>query len=245
MPLVYFNPFSGRYTALLLLQLLVHTCFSNTAHAASDAEFIDGFNRTVFGSEYTPFGYQSDYIRKFTRPVRFYIHDMARLNRRGTVRAFILSLNNSIQGLQTRITESQHQANFNVYIVDRKDYERIVREKVYRNSSAQTPGRCLVRSVYSRAGIQRSDAVIVSNEGESLFKRCTTEEILQGLGPLNEHDSLVESVFNDRSNHTGFTRFDRIILNMLYDRRLVVGSSRQSVQHLLPVILQDVKRRIR
>jgi hypothetical protein len=141
--------------------------------------------------------------------------------------------------------QSPERANFHVYVVDRRDYNATVREKVYRNSTAATPGKCLVRSVFSRNGIQRSDAVIVSDQGEALFERCMAEEVLQGLGPLNEDATLTESMFNDSTRHTRFTLFDRIILNMLYDRRIANGATRQSVQPLLPAILRDVKRRIR
>ena len=38
----------------------------------------------------------------------------------------------------------------------------------------------MVRSIYSRSGIKRSDAVIVADQGDSQFKRCMIEEILQG-----------------------------------------------------------------
>jgi len=213
--------------------------------AATDAEVINGFNLTVFGAEYSPFGYQSNYIRKFKGPVRFYIHNMSRRNRVRKVAGFILSLNRSIDGLRTEIVNRPEQANFHVYVVDRKDYIVTVRQKVYRQPTADTPGKCLVRSVFSRSGITRSDAVIVSDEGESLFDRCMAEEILQGLGPLNENTSLRESMFNDRSRHTRFTRFDRLILNMLYDKRIDNGATRENVQRLLPTVLRDAKRRVR
>lgn len=216
-----------------------------SARAATDAEIINGFNLTVFGAEYSPFGYQSNYIRKYQGTVRFYIDNMASRDRRREISSFVLSLNQSIGNLKTEIVSSPQRANFHVYVVDRRDYTRIVREKVYRRASAQTPGKCLVRSVFSRSGIKRSDAVIVSDQGESLFDRCKAEEILQGLGPLNEHPSLRESMFNDNTRHTRFTEFDRIILNMLYDRRIDVGATRESVQNLLPEILRDVKRRVR
>lgn len=216
-----------------------------TARAASDGEVIRGFNLTVFGAEYSPFGYQSNYIRKFRGPVRFYIHNLSRRNRSGEIRRFILSLNSSIRGLRTQIVSNPAQANFNVYVVDRADYLATVRDKVYRSANAQAPGKCLVRSVFSRSGIRRSDAVIVSDEGESLFNRCKAEEILQGLGPLNEHPTLRESMFNDRSRHTRFTLFDRLILNMLYDNRIQNGATRESVQQLLPQVLRDAKRRVR
>lgn len=215
------------------------------SRAASDAEVINGFNLTVFGAEYSPLGIQSDYVRKFNGPVRFYIENTASRDRTGEVRAFILSLNKLIGNLRTQIVSSPNRANFVVHVVDRKDYVRTVREKVYRSATADTPGRCLVRSVFSRSGIRRSDAVIVADEGRAQFERCKAEEILQGLGPLNEDASLRESMFNDRTRHTQFTRFDRLILNMLYDRRIMNGASRQSVRGLLPAVLHDAKRRVR
>lgn len=241
-----------RFSLKSLLALLVGMVMaagvvgqSAASLAATDAEVIRGFNLTVFGAEYAPFGYQSDYVRKYAGPVRFYVHNLSRRDRTGEVRAFILSLNRLIHGLRTQIVSSPGQANFNVYVVDRKDYVKTVKEKVYGQANASTPGRCLVRSVFSHNGIKRSDAVIVSDEGESLFDRCTAEEILQGLGPLNEDRSLRESMFNDTTRHTRFTRFDRLILNMLYDPRIKNGASKQSVQSLLPAVLRSAKARVR
>jgi hypothetical protein len=215
------------------------------ALAASDAGVIRGFNLTVFGAEYSPFGYQSDYVRKFEGTVRFYVEDQSHRNKKREVQGFILSLNHLIRGLRTQIVSSPGQANFHVYIVDRVDYVKTVKQKVYGSSTASTPGKCLVRSKFTTRGINRSDAVIVADEGEALFDRCKAEEILQGLGPLNEHPSLMESMFNDRTKHTRFTRFDRLILNMLYDPRIKNGASKQSVQKLLPVVLRDAKRHVR
>ena len=233
----------ASYTAGLVLSVLVAT--GGPAFAASDAEVIRGFNLTVFGAEYAPFGYQSNYVRKFSGTVRFHVVNLSRRNKKREVQNFIASLNGLIRGLKTRIVSSPGQANFHVYIVDRADYAKTVKEKVYGRPSADTPGKCLVRSVFSRSGIKRSDAVIVADEGEALFDRCKAEEILQGLGPLNEHSSLRESMFNDRTRHTRFTRFDRLILNMLYDPRIRNGANKESVQALLPAVLRDAKRRVR
>lgn len=232
--------FAGLLTAFVMMAIGV-----SPVRAASDAEVIRGFNLTAFGAEYAGFGRQSDYIRKFSRPVRFHVHNMSSRNRSQAVQRFILSLNRSIRGLQTSVVSRPEQANFHVYVVDRKDYADVVRREIYRRPTAPVRGKCLVRSSFSRRGISRSDAVIVSDEGEAIFRRCMAEEILQGLGPLNEDGSLVESMFNDASRHTRFTRFDRLILNMLYDERIRNGASRESVQPLLPVILRDAKRRTR
>ncbi|MCF6320575.1 MAG: DUF2927 domain-containing protein [Rhizobiaceae bacterium] len=229
--------------AIILFFAMVLLSPASLAPAADDLQIIDGFNKTVFGAEYAPFGIQSQYIRKFRNTVRFYIHNNSALNRNRSVRSFILGLNRQIKGLKTEIVSSKSRANFNVYIVDRKDYAKTLQKSVYRREGAQTPGKCFVRSIFTARGIVRSDAVIVSDEGENLFKRCLVEEILQGLGPLNEHTSLRESMFNDRSRFTSFTRFDRYILNMLYDSRIKVGMPMANVQRLLPVVLRDVRKR--
>lgn len=234
----------GRFLCGVLLLLLSVANSNSTQIAARDTEVIRGFNLTVFGAEFAPFGVQSHYIRKFRRPVRFYVHNLSRVNRRETVEQFILGLNQDIKGLETEIVTSPSKANFNVYVVDRKDYKDIVQKKLYRRENSPVPGKCLVRSVFSRFGIYRSDAAIVSDGGETLFKRCLIEEILQGLGPLNEHKSLWRSVFNDKSKQISFTRFDRLILNMLYDSRVKNGASLEKVQKILPLVLSTAKRQV-
>ena len=228
-----------------LLFVLVFSVSPSKSMAASDSEIIRGFNSTVFGAEFAPYGIQSRYIRKFGGPVRFKIHNYSKVNREGKVSGFIGTLNGKINGLNAVTTQNATSANFNIYVVDRADYVKIARERIYRRNTAKIPGKCMVRSVFSRAGIVRSDAIIVSDGGEALFQRCLVEEILQGLGPLNEDHSLSESMFNDKSRHTSLTRFDRTILSMLYDTRIKNGASIAAVQSILPNVLADVKKRIR
>ena len=215
------------------------------ARAYSDASLIDGFEKTVFGSEYSGFLVSGKYVRKFDGPVRFYVSAKGLGRRKAQVTRFLRSLNSLIRGLTVKIVSREQDANFVVHVVRRKDYENTVRNEVFKGRRATIRGRCMVRAVYSRSGISRSDAVIVADEGEALFKRCMTEEILQGLGPLNDDRSLKASMFNDATNYTSFRRFDRILLNMLYDRRIEIGASSKAVAPLLPQVVRDVKRRLR
>ena len=221
--------------------------FVSCANAAplTDSELIRGFNLTVFGAEFSSYGGESRHIRKFSRTVKFRIHNNSKVNRTTAAKRFIRSLNSKIHGLKARIARSNESANFNLYIVDRKDYADVVRAKVYRNSRASVPGRCIVRSVFNFSGILRSDAVVVSDEGEALFNRCLVEETLQGLGVLNEHSSLSKSVFNDQTKHISFTKFDRHIMNMLYDPRVKNGAPPLKVNAVLPAVLKDVRKRLR
>lgn len=236
-----------RFPALTRLLVLVGMSLAPFAPAAAftDASIVDAFYKTVFGSEYGGGGWQSRIVKKYVKPVRFYIDDRSGTGRGAEATRFVLSLPSLIYGLETSVVDNPSRANFRVYIIRRSDYRDIVSTRIYRNRSASfAPGKCLVRLISGRRGISRSDAVIVADEGDFLFHRCMVEEILQGLGPVNDNVSLTESVFNDRSKHATFTLHDRYLLNMLYDPRIEPGMTIRDVHPLLPSVVARVKARV-
>lgn len=218
---------------------------SSAQPSFSDAALRDGFFRTVFGLEYADDTQGASVVKKFTEPVRIYLDQRSRTERRRTVERFVRSVNRGVRGLDIRIVDSPLQANFTVYIVDRVNYAQVIQDDVYNSSRATVRGRCMVRVLTGQEGITRAQAVIVSDEGDFLFNRCMVEEILQGLGPLNDDPTLSASVFNDTSLHTRFMLHDRYVLNMLYHPQLVPGMDRQDVDALLPRILSDVRAYVR
>lgn len=227
--------------ALLALILAGFVLASVPARAFGEAELIDGFERVVFGSEYPTFGWQAYRVKKFAAPVRVHVDDRSADRRGEDVIRFLRSLPELIRGLDLRVADDASGANYRVFVVDRAAYRDVVAREVYgRAASSFAPGRCLVRVIATRAGISRADAVIVADEGDYLFRRCMVEEILQGLGPVNDDRALAESVFNDRSRHSTFTRFDRCLLNMLYHPLVRPGMSRRQVQRVLPDVAADV-----
>jgi hypothetical protein len=232
---------STRFIVALLAALT-----ASPGHAFSDAELIDGFQRAVFGSEYRSFGWQSRLVKKYVDPVRLYVEDRSTQRRREKIESFVRTLPGLIAGLDVAVVDMPDKANFHVFVVDRADYAAVVAKEIYdRPSSSFTPGKCLVRVVSTSAGISRSDAVIVGDEGVFLFNRCMVEEILQGLGPINDDRSLSESVFNDTSRHSTFTDFDRRILNMLYHPLVEPGMTKLEAARILPTVVADVQARLR
>lgn len=230
--------------------LLVFACTTLTNSASANDSFtteelLEGFEKTVFGLEYRSWSWRPYLVKKYTQPVQFYVHNLSSRDRTKMVRRFVREIGNRIGGLTTGITNDRNAANFEVYVVDRAQYEDVVRRDIYKNDRARVPGRCLVRVVSGRKGIKRSAAVIVSDEGEFLFKRCLVEELLQGLGPMNDDAALIHSVFNDSSRHSRFTVFDQIILNMLYDPRIKPGMSMKQTKDILPLVVRDARRRVR
>lgn len=205
---------------------------------------VEGFEKIAFGAEIPGLFGGGRYIKKFVGPVAFYIENHAARDRRREVRSFVTGLPRQIVGLETSMAASAAEARFVVHVVDTADYQRIGR-KIFRNPFRRVPGSCLVHADYGRAGIVRADALIVSDDGEPAFRRCLVEEVLQGLGPLDDFDGAPDSVFNDTSTVTRFGRYDRIMLNMLYDDRLTPGMSAAAARPLLPAIAETVRRRVR
>lgn len=232
---------------ILRTMMLLLTVFFGApkAWAASDAEIIRGFNLTVFGSEYSNAFGKPKYIRKFSKPVRFMVHDFSGKKRKATVERFIRSVNKNIRGLNASIINDAKRANYNVYIVTKNNLAKIARDKLNRKDASTVAGNCFANVKHWRGGISSTVAIIVSDNGENFFKHCMVEEIVQGLGAINDNSTLRESIFNDRSNKTSFGKFDTIIMNMLYDKRIKNGASFNNVQQYLPVVLNDVRRRIR
>jgi len=212
----------------------------------ADASFIDGFNKTVFASEYGGGQTRSQlYVRKFNKPVRFYLRIQTAEPIMEHLQQFILSLSSLIKGLDVAITDRPGDANFVVHVVPKSAYARTVRDVVYRDQDAVARGRCMVRAIYNRRGIIRSEAVIVADQGMGQFNRCMIEEILQGLGPLNDHASLSKSMFNDQSRFTTLQPFDRVILNMLYDPAVHAGAAQHTVQPILPSVVRRVRQHMK
>ena len=79
------------------------------------------------------------------------------------------------------------------------------------------------------------------DDGDFVFFDCAYEEILQGLGPINDTDSVPWTMFNDDVSMGFFDVYDQYILNILYDPRIKVGMTVQDVRDVLPIVMPDVR----
>lgn len=196
------------------------------------------FLSVVFGLEYGSRHNDSQRVKKYVDPVRFHVTDLSSARRGAEARAFLASLPSRIRNLRAGLVPRPEDANFRVFLVDRAEFNRVVLEEL--NADAIAMGaRCIVGVKTQGGRILASTAVIVADD-EYLFRRCLVEEVLQGLGPMNDSDSLEESVFNDASRHASFTAFDEALLNMLYHPSIRPGMTGSQVQRMLPRVLADL-----
>lgn len=233
----------ARVAAFAALYALSAGPASVAAQSFTPDELIDGFGRTVFGSEYGLFS--TPYLRRFEGPVDVHVDARTRtVDAGGRVRDFVRWLSLQVPNLDLRLVQEPTRADLRIHVVDRAAYAETVRAKVYSSPFATVRGRCLVRSVFTRAGLSRSDAVIVADEGDALMRRCMGEEIMQGLGPLNDDRALTRSMFNDTTPFTRVQRFDLLLLAMLYDPRLKSGMTPDEVAPLLPAVARTALRNV-
>lgn len=211
----------------------------------TDQQIVDGFFKIVFGAEFHVAG-RTDRIRKYDVPVRVYIDNRAKPDRRKQVGEVIADIRSKIRGLDIAVVDNRKAANVVVTLVRDRDLEKTIRAFYGRNRA-----RTILRSLEPQClsgfrkddyfRIVRSDVIIVSDAGDFIFYDCAYEEILQSLGPINDDSTVPWTMFNDDVQMGFFDVYDQYLLNILYDPRIKPGMSAQEVRQLLPQILPDVR----
>jgi hypothetical protein len=211
----------------------------------TDQQIVDGFFKIVFGAEFHVAG-RTDRIRKYDVPVRVYIDNRARPDRRKQIGEVIADIRSKVRGLDIAVVQDRKIANVVVTLVRDRDLAKTIRA-FYGRDRARTILRSLEPQCLSGFRkddffrIVRSDVIVVSDAGEFIFYDCAYEEILQSLGPINDDSSVPWTMFNDDVQKGFFGIYDQYLLNILYDPRIRPGMSAEDVRQLLPQILPDVR----
>ena len=86
-----------------------------------------------------------------------------------------------------------------------------------------------------------SALVIIRSELPVIMRRaCFHEEIAQSLGLTNDSHLARPSVFNDDDEFATLTKFDEILLKILYDHRLNSGISKREASELVRQIANEI-----
>jgi len=211
----------------------------------TDQEIIDGFFKIVFGAEFHIAG-RTDRIRKYDEPVRVYIDNRAKPDRRRQTAEVIAEIGRKIRHLDIAVTGNRKEANVTVTLVRDRDLEKTIRNLYGRDRAKDIlkslEPQCL--SGFRKDDFFRilsSDVIIVTDAGDFVFHDCAYEEILQSLGPINDDPTVLWSMFNDDVQMGFFDIYDQYLLNLLYDPRIKPGMSAEEVRKLLPQILPDIR----
>lgn len=211
----------------------------------SDTDIIDGFLKTTIGAEFQLAG-RVDRIRKYDAPVRIFIDNRGRPDRRARLSQIVADIARHIRHLDLAITSKQSEANVIVTMVREQElYPTLARlfgrdraSEIRKNLDPQCLSGFRKDDAYRILG---SSVVLTTNVPDAVFDDCAYEELLQALGPINDTDSVPWTMFNDDVQMGYFGVFDQYILNILYDPRVKPGMTAQEVQAVLPQVLPDVR----
>jgi hypothetical protein len=211
----------------------------------TDAQIADGFFKVAFGAEFHLAG-RVDRVRKYDRPVRVFIDNRARPDRRARMREVIADIGKRVEHIDIAETTVREDANLVVTLVRDRDLHRTI-SSFYGADRARQIRKAIDPQCLSsftkddNFAIVSSNVILAVDAGSFVFADCAYEELLQALGPINDTDSVPWTTFNDNVSMSHFGVYDQYLLNILYHPRVRPGMTADEVKALLPVILPEVR----
>jgi hypothetical protein len=208
-------------------------------------EIRDGFFKIAFTAE-LQLGAPVERVRKFDEPVRIFVVSKGLPDRRAEIAAVVADIRSRVNHLDVAVTNDRRTANFTVTLVAERDMARTIRSR-YGNGSATRIEQSLHPQCLSGIGkdklyrIRRAEVILPVDAGEFDFYDCAYEELLQGLGAINDDRSVPWTMFNDDVQMGFFDIYDQYLLNILYDPRVRPGMTKDEVNALLPAVLETAR----
>jgi len=211
----------------------------------SDGEIKDGFYKIALRAE-LQFDRRVERIRKFDEPVRVFVVNRGAPDRHAEIVKIVADIHARVQHLDLAMTDDQQAANFIVTLVQKRDLAQTIRSHYGREKSKQIQ-RSLDPQCLSGIGkdqsyrIRRAEAILPVDDREFSFYDCAYEELLQGLGLVNDDSSVPWTMFNDAVQMGFFDVYDEYLVNILYDPRIRPGMTKRELDQLLPEVLPTVR----
>ena len=207
----------------------------------TNGEISEGFLKIALRAE-LELGKSSERVRKFDEPVRIFIESKAQPDRRTEIAEVIADIRRRIDHLDVSITDDREEANFVISLVADREIAATIRAR-YGSSRASQIEKSLAPQCLSGIGkdkqfrVRRAEVILPVDAGDFTFYDCAYEEILQGLGAINDDSSVPWTMFNDDVQMGFFDIYDQYLLNILYDPRIRPGMTKSEVERLMPDVL--------
>jgi hypothetical protein len=211
----------------------------------SDQDISDGFFKIAFRGE-LQLDRPAERIRKFDAPVRVFIVNRGSPDRRTEIAEVVADIRAHVAHLDIAVTARRQVANLVVTLVRSRDMARTIRSYYGPEVAARIQKR-LKPQCLSGIGkdenyrIRRAEVILPTDVEDFPFADCAYEELLQGLGLINDDSSVPWTMFNDQVQMGFFDIYDQYLVNLLYDPRIRPGMTKDEVTQLLPSALADVR----
>ena len=163
-------------------------------------------------------------------------------------------ISNLSKATNHRIKISQQNVNMYVVVANQKEIKDLIREIGLKRPEfdpkripiiTQLPKdiHCMAMTSMSsepNSAISSAMVIIRSELPEIMRRACFHEEIAQSLGLTNDSHFARPSIFNDDDEFATITKFDEILLKILYDHRLYSGVSKKEASELIKQIAHEI-----
>lgn len=199
----------------------------------------------------------SSRLRRWQEPVRVTIEFGASVpdDQRRRDKATVQALNGQISAASGHpVSLTRDRANFTVLVLDEDERRAIgprlralvpgITSDLVRAITALPPSTfCLVIAFSSDDApyvYRRAISIIRAEHPARLRTSCFHEEITQGMGLANDSPTARPSIFNDDEEFALLTRQDRLMLSILYDRRLTPGMTSAEAMPTIKLIATEL-----
>ncbi len=223
----------------------------------SNETILRNFEIIAFGNEHT--GRRYDHVRKWAGPVRIgiqgdkypaYFEEFVErhvADLRGiTGHPIELYYSFARQKAKRLAKDFDHkQVNVILFYLPAKEVPAAI-AKYFNNDMVEINNMIRTSRCFARYGTRRNEilwAIVVffTEATKEHTWQCMIEELTQLLGLANDSDQVNPSIFNDRSPYIELTAHDRLLVRLLYDKRITVGMPREEAVKVGRQILRELR----
>jgi len=210
----------------------------------SAAEITRGFLALAFGSDLR-IGLAPRGIRRFDQPIRVVVVAGGSVDRSAAMTRVVEEYARKVPNLHMTIATDLQSADVEVQLIDEKNFKSALRAafgvKVTRAFVARTDPQCMT-SVKSNADgeIVRTVSFIIVDKGDDVFLDCAYHELLHAFGLSNHDQRNPWTTLNQRRMVGYLPAYDRALLTLLYDPRLMPGMTAAQARAVLPKVITDL-----
>ena len=249
-----------RVLGFLLVVAVLSATGAGAAERLSNADIVRNFNIIAFGNEFTQQRYGR--LRKWRKPiiaridgnppaffedfVNQHLRDLSKITGHPAKLAYSPRMRR-----EKRIPRGLNSKSFNMFMLyyPMKEMTAVVRRQLGKRMDPSLrrlkSGVSTCEAQFFKKGDEIRTAVILfpAYGDKKTLRACVVEEITQVMGLANDSNSVRPSIFNDTSQYFELTGHDRLLLRILYDKRLAVGMPRRDALRTAHTILREIRPR--
>jgi hypothetical protein len=248
----------GGAAVALVCVGLVAPAFATDKDLPPNETILRNFEIIAFGNEHT--GLRYDHVRKWVDPIRLgiqvgydypdyfeqFVRQHAEDLRRLTGHPVELYYSPKMaKAKRLPAGFDRNKVNVILFYAPVKEVPKAI-AKYFKNDMAEIAkmirtSQCFARYWTRKNEIRSAIVIFFAEETQERTRQCVIEELTQLLGLANDSDQVNPSIFNDRSPYIDLTKHDRLMVRLLYDKRIMPGMPRAEALKVSRQILRELR----